>query len=124
MLDIDYFKKINDTYGHAVGDETLKSMAKLMKEAVKDRENACTGRWGGEEFMVLVPDMGKDDTCMLAEKLRQMTEEHAFGCGEKITISLGVIAFDGKENLQSVYITLDDALYSAKKQGRNRVVKA
>ena len=124
MLDIDYFKKINDTYGHAVGDETLKSVAKLMKEAVKDLENACTGRWGGEEFMVLVPDMGKDDTCMLAEKLRQMTEGHAFGCGEKITISLGVIAFDGKEDLQSVYITLDDALYSAKKQGRNRVVKA
>ncbi|HCJ41180.1 MAG TPA: hypothetical protein DHV89_06565, partial [Ruminococcus sp.] len=58
------------------------------------------------------------------EKLRQMTEGYAFGCGEKITISLGVIAFDGKEDLQSVYITLDDALYSAKKQGRNRVAKA
>ena len=124
MLDIDFFKKINDTYGHAVGDETLKTVANLMNETISKYEGACAGRWGGEEFMLLIPKLDSEQTYALAEELRRRTEEHEFGFGEHITISLGSISFSGNENIGNVYITLDNALYEAKENGRNMTVRA
>ena len=124
MLDIDYFKKINDTYGHSVGDDTLRATAKLMSDTIAGYEGACAGRWGGEEFMLIIPGLNKEETYELAEELRIKTEQHIFSCNEHITISLGVIAFDGSEDIRNIYVTLDNALYAAKNKGRNTVVKA
>lgn len=124
MLDIDFFKRINDTYGHAVGDDTLKTAARIMSETISKYQGACAGRWGGEEFMLLIPGLDGEQTYALAEELRHRTEEYAFSCGEPITISLGTISFSGKENIRNVYISLDDALYDAKENGRNMTVRA
>ena len=124
MLDIDFFKKINDTYGHAVGDTTLVSVARIMKEAVSVCKNAKVGRWGGEEFMILLPDCGADTAYDIAEDIRRRTEVFDFGEAGHITVSLGTVVYDGGKEHKSVYTVLDDALYRAKEGGRNRVCRA
>ena len=124
MLDIDYFKKVNDTYGHAVGDETLKTVAGIMKELIADTEGAFAGRWGGEEFMILLPDADADKAYDLAEKIRIKTMEHPFVGAGRVTVSLGTVSFDGSCELKDVFVAVDSALYEAKRSGRNKVVKA
>ena len=124
MMDIDFFKKVNDTYGHAVGDQVLIKVSELMQEAISEVEGSCAGRWGGEEFMLLVPNCDNEKTLGIAEKLRKSIESTDFGTAGHVTASLGTITFNQNSDLMSVFTNLDKALYKAKKSGRNMTVKS
>ncbi len=124
VCDIDFFKKVNDTWGHACGDEVLKSVASILKGRV--RESDFISRYGGEEFVVLLPETEKDQAFKVMETLRQAVEENEFKWeAEKlaISISIGLADFKGKDNIESAFTRADRALYDAKESGRNRTVK-
>lgn len=125
MVDIDFFKRINDTYGHQAGDLVLKSFADISRHAL--REFDICGRLGGEEFAVLLPETNKDSALQVAERLR-LTIENANislpsgGAAIKIAVSIGVSSLSSKEDSIAVLISkADKALYEAKNTGRNRV---
>jgi diguanylate cyclase (GGDEF)-like protein len=118
LFDIDYFKKINDNYGHNKGDEVLKELAKIVKSTL--RKTDYIGRWGGEEFVILLPEVEFEDALKVAEKIRNKIEKSNIG-GLNVTVSLGVSSFKKGDNLQLVIKKADDALYSAKENGRNQV---
>ena len=126
MLDIDHFKKVNDTYGHLVGDEILKGLAKLILRRVRTTD--IPARFGGEEFIIILVGQEKENAFKVAETLRKRVEEHKFPVSLEdkphlsITISLGVSSCpeDSKDDEALVKIA-DDALYQAKKGGRNKV---
>lgn len=119
MFDIDYFKTVNDNYGHLVGDEVLKWVCKQVKENI--RVSDAFARWGGEEFVILASETNLEDGVKLAEKLRKIIEDGKFRPDLKITCSFGVTQTDGSEEINQVIKRCDDALYSAKRNGRNRV---
>lgn len=131
MLDIDYFKKINDTYGHLAGDTILKQIASLILQHT--RKEDIFARYGGEEFGLVLPEMEEAGATRLAEKLRQQIEEGRFLFENNpvpITMSMGVAVFEGVESktraaqemsLTALIQAADTALYEAKKTGRNRV---
>lgn len=123
MIDIDHFKEVNDTYGHDTGDFVLSSVAKILQSTI--RETDTLGRWGGEEFLILLPHTDIFEAEKLAEKLRQSVEEYSFDTVGRKTCSFGVSVFnleedDCKETLKRA----DKALYSAKNSGRNRVERS
>ncbi len=121
MLDIDYFKQINDTYGHTVGDTVLEKVAKLIEDNI--RKEDIFGRVGGEEFALLVPLADMKTAHAIAENLRQKIDKYELSVGSKllnITCSFGV-ASGVEENIDKVYANADSALYMAKNNGRNRV---
>ncbi|ADH84940.1 GGDEF domain-containing protein [Desulfurivibrio alkaliphilus] len=121
IFDIDHFKRVNDTYGHETGDLVLKEMAQLLQATV--RRTDTPARWGGEEFLVLLPATTAEAAMALAEKLRQAIEEHDFPRVGRVTASFGVAAFhDGEQEESALLRRVDKALYQAKRQGRNRVV--
>ncbi|WP_298694029.1 diguanylate cyclase [uncultured Sulfuricurvum sp.] len=120
MIDIDHFKEVNDTYGHDTGDFVLSAVAKILQSTI--RETDILGRWGGEEFLILLPHTDIFEAEKLAEKLRQSVEGYSFDTVGRKTCSFGVSVFnleedDCKETLKRA----DKALYSAKNSGRNRV---
>jgi len=120
LFDIDHFKRINDTFGHATGDEVLKKIADITRKAIR----ACDffARWGGEEFFVLLPHTHYDGALLAAEKLRMAQESTLFPGPERVTSSYGVAQFNGQEEtLASLVKRADDALYNAKGKGRNKV---
>lgn len=129
MFDIDFFKRFNDTYGHACGDYVLQTVAKIIRSCIRSCDLAS--RYGGEEFTVMLDKTGKDDAMTVAERIRQHVEEYDF-CYEnqhvKVTISIGVTVFDSEKNLVSSPKLLvdqaDQALYVSKRSGRNRVTFA
>ena len=123
MLDLDHFKRINDTYGHPFGDRVLKCVAELMEKAL--RRYDILGRIGGEEFLIVAPGTTQEEAVVLAERLRNVVEKEKMTCGDKdvkITVSCGV-AFLGKgdESAETLLKRADAALYIAKQEGRNRV---
>jgi len=118
MYDIDFFKKVNDTHGHAVGDEVLIEYANLVKENLRDRDMFC--RIGGEEFVVVMPYTDKKEAAILAERLRKIVEEHKKIL--PITMSFGVTEFLIEDNVESMLKRVDDGVYDAKEQGRNKVI--
>jgi diguanylate cyclase (GGDEF)-like protein len=127
LLDIDDFKKINDTYGHNFGDNVLKDFAKIIRMSI--RATDYIGRWGGEEFIVLLPETDKKNAVAVAEKIRTLTENYFEEVYEKkITVSIGLADFRNlnKENIDYLISELiemaDRALYKAKKTGKNKVV--
>jgi len=130
ILDVDFFKSINDTYGHSAGDYVLKKMAKVFIKCIRDYD--IVGRYGGEEFIILLPDTSMEGARVIAERIRSSVEKTEFKLTKslsdkeeiiKITISIGVATFDGKDkNPADVYDEADIALYKAKQEGRNRVV--
>lgn len=125
MLDIDHFKDINDTYGHTVGDKVLRNLARTLGECL--REIDILGRYGGEEFIVLVPETGRESATSLAERLRKTIAEAPMstdGDELRITISLGVATLipDETTSFEELAEKADRALYQAKRTGRNRVV--
>ncbi|WP_123785206.1 diguanylate cyclase [Pseudazoarcus pumilus] len=123
MLDIDHFKRVNDTWGHAVGDEVLQHFAEVVRQSL--RRGDAAGRLGGEEFAVLLPGTGAEDGRVLAERLRERieTQPAVTSVGEiAITVSIGVAAL-GKRAEQALELA-DGALYRAKSSGRNRVCVA
>ena len=118
LIDLDDFKSINDTYGHTVGDEVLKAFANNMQSIV-DEQGLCF-RYGGEEFMVILPSRNIDDAIQLAEKLRIKQAIQETACGRPVTMSAGITAFT--PNIQSpnqLIEIADHALYKAKQSGRN-----
>jgi diguanylate cyclase (GGDEF)-like protein len=124
MIDIDHFKTVNDTHGHLCGDEVLKELAGIFQERM--RAVNIAGRYGGEEFVIIVPMSNFESAQHIAERLRKTVAQHDFRWGSrtvKITVSIGVAIWNkqsrsGKELVQIA----DDAMYEAKKGGRNRVV--
>lgn len=121
MLDIDFFKKVNDNYGHHAGDTTLIHFANIIKEFFKDKK-AVIGRWGGEEFVVLLYDAELDEAVKLAEELRKAIENEPFETVGHITSSLGVTDVTLNDTPTEIFERVDEALYEAKAGGRNRVV--
>ncbi|MGB7594519.1 MAG: diguanylate cyclase [Erysipelotrichaceae bacterium] len=120
MFDIDHFKNVNDEFGHDAGDLVLKKMAATVKQSI--RETDMLGRWGGEEFMILLPYTTEAIADKVAKKLCRILEFTDHGEYGRITASFGVAQWDGIESFERLYKRLDKALYTAKEQGRNRVV--
>ena len=116
------FKKYNDAHGHPAGDEVLKKVANILRNCT--RAGDCTARYGGEEFAVLLSGKGGDTALRLAERIRERVAEEEF-VGGKVTISIGIAEFpDHGHTAEAVISSADEALYEAKRQGRNRVVFA
>ncbi|WP_037287535.1 sensor domain-containing diguanylate cyclase [Saccharibacillus sacchari] len=120
LLDIDWFKRINDTYGHLCGDEVLKRTAAILREDVCGTGDV--GRWGGEEFLLLLRNKKADEAVTIAERIRVTLEQTDFGAPGSVTASFGVTAARPGEEIRQLFKRADDALYSAKHGGRNRVV--
>lgn len=122
MADVDEFKKYNDTYGHPAGDEVLKKVANILRNSTRAMDS--TARYGGEEFAVLLNDTTGKEAFEVAERIRTQVESQEF-TGRKITISIGMAEFpeDGY-TADAVISSADEALYEAKRGGRNRVVRA
>jgi diguanylate cyclase (GGDEF)-like protein len=119
MYDLDFFKRVNDTFGHDVGDRVLQAVTGLVKENI--RATDIVARWGGEEFMVLMPQSHLQSARNTAEKLRLAIAGHHFDKVNELTVSFGVAAFEAQDDMDSLLKRVDDALYQAKKKGRNRV---
>lgn len=120
MIDIDKFKHINDTYGHNKGDLVLKNLAALVKKEI--RSNDILARWGGEEFICMLPCTSLEDAYLVAEKLRSIVERRSIGGIRYLTVSIGIAQVeDSDDNIQTLINRADQALYKAKNSGRNRV---
>ena len=124
MLDIDYFKKINDTYGHAAGDEVLRSVAALIGKELRQHE--LLYRYGGEEFTVVLPAASEDAAAKLAERIRANIADHSVDVGSvnplNVTISIGISSYPhSASSVKELFDKADKALYEAKSSGRNRV---
>jgi len=122
MMDLDYFKKINDAYGHDCGDLVLKDTAMIMRQIV--RNQGCVSRWGGEEFLVFLPKTTLAQAIEIAELLRSGIEEHAFVCKKtplKATMTLGIAMYKNGLTLDEVIKNADIAVYQGKNNGRNQV---
>ena len=130
MTDIDFFKKVNDTYGHAVGDLVLKSIAKIIRGQL--REYDIAGRYGGEEFSILLPFTKINEAQMVAERLRKTIEDKVIDISKvnpdsetkeiQVTLSLGIYEMQADDNEEELLKKADKALYQAKNTGRNKVV--
>ena len=123
MLDVDFFKPINDTYGHGVGDDVLRHIASLIKSSI--RTGDFVARFGGEEFMALLPDTDLEGARTVAEKVREAIQDNPEGTVGAVTISIGVtLASSADPDMDVAVRRADAALYEAKRSGRNRVVVA
>ncbi len=120
MLDLDNFKSINDTFGHEAGDNVLKTMAKVLMESI--RQSDAAGRWGGEEFLVVLPGVKLEEACHVAERIRRTISQKELLPDRPVTASLGVAEILPGEDCLAFYHRLDENLYTAKKSGKNRVV--
>jgi len=118
MLDIDYFKKINDGYGHDIGDKILQELTGIVSQSI--RKSDLFARVGGEEFAVVASETSLADARLLAEKIRKKVEENVFVKNLKVTISLGVSQYKSKDDTNTIFKRADNALYKAKENGRNR----
>jgi diguanylate cyclase (GGDEF)-like protein len=126
LADLDDFKRVNDVHGHECGDEVLREFASAMNDVVREGDTA--GRWGGEEFALLLPDADLEGAARVAERLRTMLEEKTLlsseGATLRVTASLGVAAFPEARTRGELVGAADEALYRAKREGKNRVVVA
>lgn len=121
FVDIDFFKKVNDTYGHLVGDEVLKMLAKTLTSGL--RASDILGRWGGEEFIIILPAIDKKGLEWVCEKLRMLVESSVYdrdGINLKITVSIGATLMEQEDTLKSLISRADRLLYASKEAGRNR----
>ncbi|MBU1088128.1 MAG: diguanylate cyclase [Candidatus Omnitrophica bacterium] len=124
MIDLDYFKKINDQYGHAQGDKALKGLALFLKQNIRAMDILC--RYGGEEIVILLPHTNAKGASLTAERLRSHIKAHNFGDSDNplcFTVSIGLVTFDRQDdlNVDKVISALDIQLYKAKNSGRNKV---
>lgn len=119
FIDIDYFKNINDTYGHVQGDKVLIKVAQLLKRNIRSTDSM--GRWGGEEFVIITPEIELIDAHKMAKKLNRLIADYGFQQDSEVTISIGIAEL-GKDDIKETIINrADKALYKAKENGRNRV---
>jgi diguanylate cyclase (GGDEF)-like protein len=123
MLDIDHFKKVNDTYGHSIGDQVLQGLADLAKTSLRTVD--ILARYGGEEFVIMLPETTLDEAARTAERLRTNTADATLPTrvgNMSVTISLGVVALDDNcRNLEELLDRSDQACYASKRTGRNKV---
>ena len=125
IVDLDYFKKVNDTYGHIVGDQVLQQISRIMKNSI--RSSDVLARYGGEEFVIVMPSIDLTNALKKAEGIRQHIESvrfnvDTFGRSIQITISIGVASFpEHGAEYDALVAAADSALYKAKEKGRNRV---
>ena len=124
MIDVDYFKRYNDRYGHQAGDECLSSVAQVLKMAVR-AEGDLVARYGGEEFVVVLPGVSLAHATAIAERIQQKIREaglpHAASAvASEITVSIGIVASDGTVPIETLIARADSALYQAKNKGRNQ----
>jgi two-component system cell cycle response regulator len=125
LIDLDHFKRINDTHGHLVGDDVLMEIAVLLQRAVRSVD--VVARYGGEEFVIVLPETGIVGATAFAERMRELIESHEFnkarGQQVNLTTSIGVAIFPapGVETVEDFFAAADQALYRAKAEGRNRV---
>jgi diguanylate cyclase (GGDEF)-like protein len=127
MMDLDHFKKVNDTWGHPFGDYVLKHFAALVKKSIRSGDLAA--RYGGEEFLCILPHCDPQEALDVAERIRRETEKYPFTNGEKlmkVTVSIGTATSLGRSDHSYHHLVglADQALYEAKHKGRNRVVQA
>ena len=120
FFDIDHFKKVNDTYGHKAGDVILQELCALVERTI--RFSDILVRWGGEEFLIVLPETALAEAILLAEKLRIRIAEHQFSRPEHITCSFGVTELNDGELQEDVLKRVDEFLYRAKELGRNRII--
>ena len=119
LIDIDFFKKVNDHKGHLIGDEVLKDIAKILNTLT--RRVDLLGRWGGEEFIIISKETDMDGAYILGEKIRHAVESYLFAADLKLTISVGISEYRNDESIEALIKRADEALYMAKEKGRNRV---
>lgn len=122
MIDIDHFKKINDTYGHKVGDAVLVAVSKTISNSVRPSDTC--GRWGGEEFIVILPDADGNDARIVAQRILSSIENHLITVDSlhiNATVSIGLSLYDDHESISDCIERADMALYRAKENGRNRI---
>jgi len=119
IFDIDFFKKVNDNFGHIIGDETLIKFAQTIDNATRDTD--MFARWGGEEFVLLMPETSMDEAKLATDKLRQIIENTPFVQVGNVTCSIGVSQFQKGDTIDDILIRSDEALYEAKETGRNKV---
>jgi diguanylate cyclase (GGDEF)-like protein len=121
MMDLDHFKSINDRFGHQAGDKVLVEFSQLIKQGIRNTD--ILSRWGGEEFILLLPETSLANAAIMAEKLRVLVKENKFSRAEKVTASFGVAQVNKlSDNDRPAIQNADSALYQAKRDGRNRVV--
>ncbi|MCR4568273.1 MAG: GGDEF domain-containing protein [Pseudobutyrivibrio sp.] len=120
MLDLDFFKRVNDTYGHAAGDIVLQTFASTLKDFMPD-ENVAIGRWGGEEFVIVYIGKTGEELNSIAESLRERVENTDFPKVGKMTCSIGVTQVNDEDSVEDAFNRMDKAMYSSKENGRNRV---
>lgn len=123
MLDIDHFKKVNDTYGHLIGDQVLQLLVMLLKKTLRDRDYVV--RFGGEEFLIILHDISAENSKRIAERIRELMEENmSTPMRRPITVSIGVVSYHKDESIKDLLQRVDDNLYKAKTSGRNQVVSS
>ena len=127
FLDLDRFKLVNDRHGHLVGSQTLRSLAKMLLDCVRQVDTLA--RYGGDEFTVVMADTGHDAAMAVAERIRSSVEAHVFEAGDgsplRLTVSAGVASFPAHgESRETLLEAADQAMYRAKSLGRNRVCSA
>ncbi|MFZ5374833.1 MAG: ABC transporter substrate-binding protein [Campylobacterota bacterium] len=120
IIDIDWFKRINDTFGHLAGDKTLISIAHILRSHV--RQTDTVGRWGGEEFIIVCPETDIEGARRVAEKLRSVINEYDFEAVHTLTCSFGISESRDDDRIEDIVGRADSALYRAKEEGRNRIV--
>lgn len=123
MMDLDNFKRVNDQHGHVVGDEVLRQLGDILRTAIRENDQAF--RYGGEEFTVILPSTDVEGAQFVAERIRSATEQAVFipdEQGLKLTISIGMATCPGAPSVHELVVAADEALYAAKKAGRNRIV--
>jgi diguanylate cyclase (GGDEF)-like protein len=124
MVDIDHFKKVNDTFGHTGGDQVLCKTASLLKNSIRKKD--MVARYGGEEFMLILPEAGLEESFIIAERIRRLVENTSFEIGQAqvhLTISMGISNFPSHraKSKEELVRMADQALYDAKRGGRNKV---
>jgi len=119
IMDIDHFKQVNDTHGHLVGDDVIKQISEILRAGIRDVD--VLGRWGGEEFLLILPNTDQPQAVLAAEKLRKMVEQSDFPAIGQKTGSFGVSTYGEGDTLTTILERADQALYEAKHNGRNRV---
>ena len=120
FIDLDDFKKINDTYGHAIGDKVLQKFVQITKDNIRDVD--IFARWGGEEFILLLPNTDIDDAYIVSEKIRKSIENYHDNLIGFFTVSLGVSSITVDDTEESIVEKADKALYRAKSDGKNKTV--
>lgn len=123
MCDIDFFKRVNDSYGHDVGDVVLKEIAKTMQKTLRNK--AFVSRWGGEEFLLVFPSSNGDDACFMLETLRSNIKALQFKANEKtfsVTMTFGLAEYDFQSDMEFLIKEADEKLYMGKESGRDRII--